>query len=308
MRRRSLPCAAALLIGAFAVLRAEPAPQQARQPIDVRDKRDFRSGSERVTTAVTVRDPEGRLITNLAASDFIVEEDGVAQPITQFSTERVPVSLSSVMDVSDSMRGQHIDDARMALTTFLEQLLVEPDEASLIAFNHEARVLASWTKNRVGLKARLDTLRPSGGTAMYDAIDAALPQFEFREHPRAAILLVSDGADTASDMTPTRLKQKLARSDVFIYAIGIDTPTARASTRINEYTLGELTSQGGGYTEIIHAASELGAATERIAQELNHQYMLGYTPTARGNGQYHSLRVKVTHDQYRVRSRRGVVR
>lgn len=307
MRRWTLPFAAAVATLLFTSLRAAE-PTHAQRPIDVRDKRDFRSGSELVTTAVTVRDQEGRLITNLTAADFIVEEDGIAQPITQFSTERVPVSLSLVMDVSDSMRGQHIEDARTALAIFLERLLVAPDEASLIAFNHDARVLASWTQDRAGLKSRLDTIRPSGGTAMYDAIDAALPQFEFREHPRAAILLVSDGADTASDITPTRLKQKLARSDVFLYAIGIDAPSARASTRINEYTLGELTSQVGGYTEVIHAASELGAATERIAQELNSQYMLGYTPIARGNGQYHSLRVKVTHDQYRVRSRHGVVR
>src|SRR4029078_114995 len=59
-----------------------------QKPIDVRDKKEFRSGSELVTTAVTVRDQEGRLITDLEAKDFTVEEDGVAQPITQFTTER----------------------------------------------------------------------------------------------------------------------------------------------------------------------------------------------------------------------------
>ncbi len=110
--------------------------------------------------------------------------------------------------------------------------------------------------------------RPAG-TALYDAIDVALPLFESRQHPRAALLLVSDGADTASDMTPTTLKQKLVRSDVFLYAIGIDSLDARNSTRINPFTLNELTSQGGGYTEIIGSAAELGPATERIAEELN---------------------------------------
>ena len=158
------------------------------------------------------------------------------------------------------------------------------------------------------MRGKLEAMRPTGGTAMYDAIDATLPLFESRQHQRAAILLVSDGADTASDLSPTLLKPKLVRSDVFLYAIGIDTLDARNSTRINPFTLNELTSQGGGYTEIIGSAAELGPATERIAEELNHQYMIGYTPQKRGDGQYHSIRVRVTNDAYRVRARRGVVR
>ena len=108
--------------------------------------------------------------------------------------------------------------------------------------------------------------------------------------------------------TPTELKQKLVRSDVFLYAIGIDSIDARNSTRINPFTLNELTSQGGGYTEIIRSTEELGPATERIAEELNHQYMIGYTPTDRADGSYHTVRVKVSNDSYRVRARRGVVR
>ena len=281
---------------------------EAQQPIDLRGNNNFRAASELVTTAVTVRDADGRLIKDLEQKDFIVEEDGVVQPITQFTRERVPVSLSLTLDVSDSMRGQRMVDARSALAHFLDKLLAPEDEAALLGFNHETRMFGQWTTARAGMREKLDGIRPSGGTAMYDAIDVALPLFESRQHPRAAILLVSDGADTASDVTPTVLKQKLVRSDVFLYAIGINSLDARNSTRINPFTLSELTSQGGGYTEIIASAAELGPATERIAEELNHQYMIGYTPATRGNGKYHSIRVRVTNDSYRVRARRGVVR
>jgi Ca-activated chloride channel family protein len=284
------------------------APLSAQRPIDARRSETFRAASELVTTAVTVRDADGRLITNLEQHDFIVEEDGVAQPITQFTRERVPVSLSLTLDVSDSMRGQRMADARSALAHFLDKLLAAEDEASLLGFNHETRLFGNWTTERAAMRGTLEAIRPTGGTAMYDAIDAALPMFEQRQHPRAAILLVSDGADTASDLSPTALKQKLVRSDVFLYAIGINSIDARNSTRINPFTLNELTSQGGGYTEIIASAAELGPATERIAEELNSQYMIGYTPQKRGDGQYHSIRVKVTNDSYRVRARRGVVR
>lgn len=281
---------------------------EGQRPIDLRKNDNFRATSELVSTAVTVRDGAGRLVTTLGKDDFTVEEDGVPQPITQFTKERVPVSLSLTLDISDSMRGQRIVDARAALAKFLDSLLAVEDEASLLGFNHATRMYGPWTTDRADLRTKLEAIRPSGGTALYDAIDAALPQFESRQHPRAAILLVSDGADTASDLTPTELKQKLVRSDVFLYAIGIDSIDARNSTRINPFTLNELTSQGGGYTEIIRSTAELGPATERIAEELNHQYMIGYTPTTRADGSYHTVRVKVSNDNYRVRARRGVVR
>jgi Ca-activated chloride channel family protein len=279
----------------------------ARQMVDGRSK-SFRAASELVTTAVTVRDADGRLVTTLEQTDFTVEEDGVAQPITLFTKERVPISLSLALDISDSMRGQRMADARGALAHFLNRLLAADDEASLIGFNHEARLFHGWAVERGNMRTRLEEMRPSGGTAMYDAIDVSLPLFESRQHQRAAIVLVSDGADTASDTTPTLLKQRLNRSDVFLYAIGIDSRDARNSTRINPFTLQELTSQGGGYTEIIRSTEELGPATERIAEELNNQYMLGYTPTKRPDGRYHTVRVKVANETYRVRARRGVVR
>jgi len=282
-------------------------PLVTQRPIDLRD-RNFRASSELVTTAVTVRDADGRLVTNLTQADFTIEEDSAPQKITQFSTERVPVSLSLTLDISDSMRGQRMVDARAALANFLDHLLAPDDEAALLGFNHEAKMIAPWTTERGGMRAKLDAITPSGGTALYDAIDVSLPLFESRMHPRAAILLVSDGADTASDATPTNLKFKLVRSDIFLYAIGIDTVDARNSQRINQYTLGELTSQGGGYTEIIRNATELGPATERIAEELNHQYMIGYTPATKGDGTLHTVRVKVSNPSYKVRARRGVVR
>jgi VWFA-related protein len=292
---------------ALILLAVTPAPSSARQMVDARSK-NFRSASELVTTAVTVRDAEGRLVTDLEQKDFIIEEDGVPQPIAQFTKERVPISLSLTLDISDSMRGQRFADARAALAHFVDSLLAPDDEAALVGFNHEARLYGAWTTERTNLRARLDGIKPSGGTAMYDAVDVSVPLFDARQHPRAAILLVSDGADTASDATPTQLKQKLNRSDIFLYAIGIDSLDARNSTRINPFTLQELTSQGGGYTEIIRSTAELAAATERIAEELNNQYLLGYAPVKRGDGKYHTIRVRVTNDSYRVRARRGVVR
>src|SRR5215207_2641955 len=185
----------ALLVALMALALSELLPAEGlrlrveAQKLDLRDK-TFRAASELVTTAVTVRDAGGRLITDLQQSDFTIEEDGVPQPITQFTKERVPVSLSLTLDVSDSMRGQRMADARSALAHFLDKLLAIEDEASLLGFNHETRLFGNWTTERGGMRGKLDAIRPTGGTAMYDAIDAVLPLFDSRQHQRAAILLV----------------------------------------------------------------------------------------------------------------------
>ena len=272
-------------------------------------KEVFRAGAELVPTAVTVRDGDGRLVTSLEREDFSVSEAGTEQPITQFSRERVALNLALVLDISDSMRGPRMDDARQALRTFLEDLLKPEDEAALLVFNHATRVLSNWTTDRAPLLAALDEVKPTGGTAIYDAIDTALPLFADRRQPRAAIVLVSDGADTASDTTVIELKQRLGRGDVFLYGVAVDTPNARSAQRINPQVFRELSAQSGGYAEVVGSTAEIGPATTRIAEELNAQYMLGYTPTTPGSGRYRSIRVSAGKTrEFNVRARRGVVR
>jgi VWFA-related protein len=269
----------------------------------------FHIDAELVPTAVTVRDANGRLVTSLRREDFAVSEGGAPQAVTQFANERVPVSLALVLDISDSMRGPRMDDARLALRTFVEDLLKPEDEAALVVFNHAPRVVVRWSTDRAALGEALDAARPTGGTAIYDAVSAALPLFADRQHPRAAIVLVSDGADTASDTTVTDLKQRLGRSDVFLYCIAVDTPNARSATRINPQVFHELSAQSGGYAEVVSSTAGIAPAATRIAEELNAQYMIGYTPTTPGNGRIRSIRVTVSGgDRYSVRARRGVVR
>jgi Ca-activated chloride channel family protein len=265
----------------------------------------FKADVELVSTPVTVTDDDGRLVSTLEQRDFDVFEDGVAQPIAMFSKDRRPVSVALVLDASDSMVGTRIDVARAALARFLGDLLAPEDEASLVVFNHEPRVAASWTIDRSPLERRLADIQPSGGTALYDAVTATLPLFRSRRHQRSAMVLVSDGADTASDMSLMDLRAKLTGSDVFVYAIAIQGANMRHATDGNPWALRDVTGSGGGYTEVVAQTSELGAATARIADELNHQYMLGFSPERRVDGRYHTIRVTVRGRTYRVRSRRG---
>jgi hypothetical protein len=76
---------------------------------------------------------------------------------------------------------------------------------------------------------------------------------------------------------------------------------------VNPYALREITDDTGGYTEVVKSTTELGPATARIADELNHQYTLGFTMGHPPDDRFHSLRVRVSRPQHRVRARRGYV-
>ena len=281
-------------------------------PVEQRRGRDtddvFRFGIEVVQMAATVVDEEGRLVGGLRREDFEVFEDGERQTLTHFTRDRIPLSLGVVLDVSQSMYGQRIDDARLAIDRFLADLLDPEDEVFVIVFNHTPRVEVPWTLGPRQLRHTLDDVRPSGGTSIYDAMMQALPLFDVRKHQRAAVVLISDGSDTGSDADVRDVRRVLRRSDAFVYAIAIDAPDTRPiNDRVNPFALREITTESGGYTEVVHDSPELGPATARIADELNHQYTLSYVPQHPADGSYRSIRVRVGGTEYRVRTRRGYV-
>lgn len=265
----------------------------------------FRSGVLTVPVSVTVVDAQGRPVTGLTRDTFEIFEDGALQPVSYFADGRLPVSLGLMLDASDSMRGQAIVHARTAVDRFVGDLLKPGDEAFLATFSHTPRLVAVWTRPPSSLVHALDTVKPSGGTAIYDALTAAAPLFDRRVHQRAAVLLISDGADTASDRSLSQTLQVLRRADATVYAVAIDAPDARDSTRVNPQALGEITGLTGGYAEVVHGADELGPATERLARELDSQYLLGFTPTRALDGSWRSIRVRVKGANYTTRARRG---
>ena len=217
--------------GLSAVFAAVALASAAAQQPPVRDPQLFQSGVEVTSITATVLDKDGHLIKGLPREAFEVYEDGVRQTITQFTNERVPLGLGVLLDISDSMFGKRIEDARLAVDEFLLELLDPADEFFILAFNHEPHLLTDWTNTPEVVRQALDSLRPSGGTAIYDAVTHALPLLERRTRQRAALLIISDGADTASNATLRDVRSALLRSEAFVYAIAIDWPSGRRSTR-----------------------------------------------------------------------------
>ena len=157
----------------------------AQQP-PLTDNRLFQSGIEITSITATVIDKEGHPVTGLEREAFEVYEDGVRQTITQFTRERVPIGLGVLLDISDSMFGKRMDDARAAVDKFLFELLDPADEFFLMAFNHKPHTLTGWTREQGDVRHALAGLRPSGGTAIYDSILEALPLIDKRTRQRTA--------------------------------------------------------------------------------------------------------------------------
>jgi len=328
----------------FLALGAGVAGQQA--PRD-REGFRFKSAVELVNVTVTVTDASGRFVPGLRPEDFRVYDDGDLQEVSHFDAERVPVSLGIAVDTSGSMAGDKARSARDALARFLFDLLDANDEVFVYRFSDQPYLVEGWTSDRQRLARALDQLRPRGGTALYDTVAEAIPLAQSGEHRKKALVVISDGNDTASSSRPDELKQLVRETEVIVYAVGIDQegdrvrtitrgprmpfplplplpgrrtppwpgypPTqgggtwSRGSDAANIAALRELTDDSGGRTEVVRSASDLDPATASIADELSRQYYLGYPAPRNPDGRWHTIRVEVRNRAYHVRARRGYV-
>jgi Ca-activated chloride channel family protein len=182
----------------------------------------FRTGVELINVTATVTDASGRFVPDLRQDDFVVYEDGEPQQITHFSAERVPVSLGIALDTSGSMSGEKFEHAEAALDRFLFDLLDRDDEVFLYRFSNDAALEQDWTTDRARVSRALRQITPRGGTAMYDAVAEAVPLADSGRNRKKALVLISDGNDTASQASITEVQQLIRETEVMVYAIGID--------------------------------------------------------------------------------------
>lgn len=182
----------------------------------------FKSGVELVNVTATVSDDNGHFVTGLTKDDFTVFEDGQAQDISQFSNERVPVSLGILLDTSGSMTPEKMSSARNAIDRFIYDLLGKDDELFFMQFASVPDLLQGWTYDRRAISRAVGQVTAAGGTAMYDAIAQALPIAADGRNQKKAILLISDGNDTNSRTSVGALRNMIRESEVMVYALGVD--------------------------------------------------------------------------------------
>ncbi len=224
-RRHALPIVAIAVALLVVSLHGQQPPTPAQPP--ARPGGDepgfrFKSGVELINVTATVSDASGRFVSGLRQEDFVIYEDDQPVNVTHFNAERVPVSLGIALDTSGSMAGSKIQAARDALDKFLYELLDKQDEIFLYRFSNRVVLLQDWTKDRQLLSRALGRITPNGGTALYDAVSEAIPLTQQGQFRKKALLIISDGNDTASATGIREVKAQIRDSEVLVYAVGID--------------------------------------------------------------------------------------
>src|SRR5215510_2858174 len=286
-----------------------------------------------VNVVATVIDSRGRSIPNLKVDDFVLEEDGKPQQITHFSQDQnVPVSVGILLDTSASM-DRKMRTAIEAVDRFSRRIQ-QNDEIFLITFSGKALLRQDFTDDRERISQALRHLNATGGTALYDALIDGLTKIQSGRHSKRAILLITDGQDTASTAKLEDVLQSIRQSDLLIYPVGISGLTyAKDFNAISPHELSALlpvkalrapqskrdevdlnvlrafAENSGGRAfllaeSLINRGGQIEKVLDTIADELRSQYTLGFYPARPDDGRYHSLRVRARFGNI-VRARRG---
>jgi len=172
------------------------------------------------------------------------------------------------------------------------------DKAFLIAFDREAQMVQRWSTKVADVHAGLAKLRAEETTALYDAIVHALYNFHGIRGQKA-LVLISDGRDTASKFTYEQAIEYARRAAVPIYAIGIG---IRANDVDVRYKLSRLSSETGGSAYYIEQARDLQRVYDEIQTELRSQYILGFypAPDVKPGGKWREVEVHVSEGKVKT--------
>ena len=250
----------------------------------------------------TVTDKSGRLIRDLAESDFEVLEDGRPQEIAKFElVENLPLTLGIALDTSGSMF-ESMQEAQRAAVGFLENIITPRDRCFALAFANRPALLMPRTSDVGAVAQRLESTLANGATSLHDAIVTSLYYYRGIRGRRALVIL-SDGEDTASTIEFRDALEYARRSGVAVYAIGLRIGRAQIGVRRK---LDALAEETGGRALYIHEAAELDGAYAEIERELRSQYLVAYSSDQTGEpGQYHVIEVEVKGGKLKARTMRG---
>jgi Ca-activated chloride channel homolog len=188
-------------------------------PMDAKEL-TFAVAARTVRVPVSVLDAKGEPVLGLHDTDFRISEDGKRQGVTFFSGERRPLRIALALDVSRSMENK-IRQVEEALRHFVD--LLEPsDEILVMTFSDRLHVVQDFTSDRQRLARVLDNLEVSGGTALYDAAYESLQRVASGPAESKAVVLVTDGVDTASSVVFDDLREFARRKEVPVFSIGLD--------------------------------------------------------------------------------------
>jgi Ca-activated chloride channel family protein len=307
MRRLVLFSIVLVSVGTGASAQTPPTAQdQAPAPV-------FRSGAELVALSVAVLDGDQRFVRGLSVNDFAVFEDGVRQDLSFFAASDVPLDLIVLLDTSASMSDK-MRTVHEAALGFLRTLRGQ-DRGAVVSFNDSVQVRQPLTADQTKLEAAVRSTEPRGATALNNAIYVALKEFgraarQTGNVRRQAIAVLSDGDDTCSLMSFDDVLLEAKKSGVGIYTISLRNRSdggQRGSFSSALYSMKTLAQETGAQSFFPMSVGDLTRIYATIADELDHQYALGYAPkNGRPDGRFRRVVVQVVaRPELRLRTRTG---
>jgi VWFA-related protein len=292
-----------------------------------------------VSVPVIVSDHQGRYISGLKAGDFKLYQDRAEQPIAYFDAAEEPLNIALLIDTSKSTQPV-LDDIKSAGVKFLKELRPQ-DRAMIVSADYDVHVLSQLTSDRKTLEKAVKSAETGEliGTVLRDAVAEVIERSFKRVDARKAIIVLTDGKDAGSRIGEQALLDEAAESGAMIYTVFFETqfprrgwidatsfprrrvwanrvppPRPRNEQRRqrvemkNEQAIIFLekladVSAGRYYNG---EASDLKKTFNLIAEELRHQYRLGFYPdNSKADGNRHTLRVEVNAPDAIVRARRS---
>lgn len=307
MKLVAVPAACLALAGTVS-LSLMQAQQAQNSPPGSSPDNPIRAEVTRVNMLFTVTDKKGRFVTDLKKDDFQVFENKKPQSILEFNSETdLPLRLAILIDTSNSIRDRFRFQQEAAIN-FINDVVHEQDKAIIVSFDTAAELVADMTNDTNQLEKAVRSLRPGGGTALYDAVYFACKDKLMRDQPmykfRRAMVILSDGDDNDSRYSRDQALEMAQRADTVVYTIS--TNISHIETE-GDKVMRYFAEETGGVAFFPFEAKDLNQSFENIANELRHQYNLFYRPEPLNNdGKYHEVKIKIKgRKDLLVRARHG---
>ena len=248
-----------------------------------------------VPITALVRDSRNRIVRNLGPEDFQVLEGGRPRPIVDFgANDKAPINVAFLFDTSGSMQvASNMARGKDFVEEFVVGIETAADAVALYTFDKSLRREVSFTNDRDKLYDALDGVKPWGLTSLYDAIAETAKQLGDRTSQRRAVVVVTDGADTSSALTPAEVSGLASSIDVPVYVVAVvsplDHPGAPAAVVADSANGGleNVANWTGGQLFYVSGPEQTPVVAKELLRTMRHQVLAGHRiiPIT---GRYHS--------------------
>lgn len=270
-----------------------------------------------VVVNVTVTNARGKYVTGLDKEAFSLLEDGRDQEMLEFFGEEAPLAVAVVLDTSGSVIEKDLNKYRNSVMD-LAYRLRPTDTLAVYTFDADGvKKIRDFNTTVQGLKPLLKQVSGQGSTPLYDAILTASADLRERPERRRALVLISDGADSASSTTLREVERRTFLAGTAVYAIDLvntDKSSRRSVERqASAQTLKQISQESGGRyitTDggffLLTSRMKLKRIFDDLIDELHSQYTITYEPgNARRIGRWRTIRVGLEQADLNARTRLG---